>query len=279
MDVNTIRFTIFLSVFLLMLLLESLIPRHPKVDSKIRRLGINLTITGLDIVLVRLIFGAAAVGAAMFAQENNWGMLNYVDWPSGVEIAITVFFLDLMIYIQHVVLHMIPFFWRFHVMHHSDRDLDVSSGLRFHPLEILASMLYKLVLVFALGPSPLAVMVFEAILNGMAQFSHSNIKLPLPLDRVLRWLIVTPDMHRIHHSVVVNETNSNFGFNLSIWDRLLGTYNAYAKKPQPEILIGVDEYQKAEDVTLVNLLLMPFRKTPQSYTITPQPVSGGETQP
>lgn len=279
MDVNALRFTIFLSVFLLMLLLESLIPRHPTVDSKIRRIGINLSITGLDIILVRLIFGAAAVGAAVFAQEKHWGMLNYVDWPFGFEMAVTVVFLDLMIYIQHVVVHMIPFFWRFHVVHHSDRDLDVSTGLRFHPLEILVSMLYKIGIIFALGPTPLAVMVFEAILNGMAQFSHSNIKLPLALDRVLRWLIVTPDMHRIHHSVVVNETNSNFGFNLSIWDRFLGTYNENAKKLQPEIQIGIDEYQKAEDVTLVKLLLMPFRKAPQSYTMAPQPVSGGESHP
>ncbi|MFQ5717898.1 MAG: sterol desaturase family protein, partial [Nitrospinales bacterium] len=177
---------------------------------------------------------------------------------------------DFMIYIQHVAVHMIPFFWRFHVVHHSDLDLDVSSGLRFHPVEILGSMFYKMGIILALGPSPLAVVTFEIILNGMAQFSHSNIKLPLGLDRALRLAVVTPDMHRIHHSVEVNETNSNFGFNLSIWDRALGTYLQEAKKPQPDILIGVEPFQKLEDVAFSKLLAMPFRPPPRAYTNAPQ---------
>ena len=235
-------------------------------DSKPRRLGINLGITGLDIVLVRLLFGAAAVGTAAFTKERGWGLLNYWDLPDAVEMVIAVVFLDLMIYIQHVVVHMIPLFWRFHVVHHSDLDLDVSSGLRFHPIEILGSMLYKLGLILALGPSPLAVMAFEAILNGMAQFSHSNIKVPEKLDFMLRWIIVTPDMHRIHHSVEVRETNSNFGFNLSIWDRTLGTYIQDPKKPQPEVVIGVSAYRKPEEVSFVNILAMPFRKVPEEYS-------------
>ena len=271
MDVNTIRFMVFLGVFLLMLLLESLIPRHPQVDSKLRRLGINLGITGIDILLVRLIFGAAAVGAAQIAQNKSWGIFNHLTLPEGLEFFLVVVFLDMMIYIQHVVVHMIPFFRRFHEVHHSDLDLDVSSGLRFHPVEILGSMLFKIGLVFALGPSPLAVLVFEAILNGTAQFSHSNIKLPLWLDEYLRWVIVTPDMHRIHHSVEVRETNSNFGFNLSIWDRMLGTYIHLPGKPQSEIVLGVDEYRRPEEVSFVNLLLMPAHKVPQSYTNSPQP--------
>ncbi len=262
MDVNQIRFTIFIGVFVLMLLIEQLAPRHPRVDSKPRRLGINLGITGLDIVLVRLVFGAAAVGAAHFAAERGWGVLNYWELPPLVEGVIAVVFLDLMIYIQHVVVHMIPFFWRFHIVHHSDLDLDVSSGLRFHPVEILGSMLFKVGLIFALGPAPLAVLVFEAILNGMAMFSHSNIKLPVGLDRVLRWLIVTPDMHRIHHSVEMKETNSNYGFNLSIWDRMLGTYIHDAKKPQPEIDIGVPSFRKPSEVGFLDLLMIPFRKIP-----------------
>ena len=245
-----------------MLTLERFLRRHPLVDSKPRRLGINLGITGLDIILARLVFGAAAVGAAQFTQERGWGVLNYWDLPSGVELLITVVFLDLMIYIQHVVVHMIPFFWRFHIVHHSDLDLDVSSGLRFHPVEILGSMLFKIGLILALGPTPFAVVVFEAILNGMAMFSHSNITLPLWLDNALRYVIVTPDMHRIHHSVEVNETNSNYGFNLSIWDRTLGTYIHIPKKPQPEIVIGVNSFRKPEEVSLFNLLLIPFRKIP-----------------
>lgn len=260
MSVETIRAVIFFGVFLLMLILESLIRRHPLADSKLRRLGINLGILGLDILLVRLIFGAAAVGAAQFAGEKGWGIFNYLDWPVWVESVITVVFLDLMIYIQHVVVHRIPFFWHFHVVHHSDLDLDVSSGLRFHPIEILGSMLFKIGIIFALGPAAVAVMIFESILNGMAQFSHSNITLPEKWDNALRYVIVTPDMHRIHHSVIPRETNSNYGFNLSIWDRLLGTYIHDPEKPQPEITIGVESFRKPEEVGLMQLLTMPFRK-------------------
>lgn len=245
-----------------MLLLEALIPRHPTVDSKPRRLGINFSLTGIDILVVKLFLGAAAVGTAQFAQEKGWGLMNYLELTPALEGIITVVFLDLMIYFQHVLVHMVPFFWRFHAVHHSDRDLDVSSGLRFHPVEILGSMIYKMGLVLALGPAPIAVMIFDAILNGMAQFSHSNIRLPVPLDRVMRWLVVTPDMHRIHHSVEVNETNSNYGFNLSIWDRTLGTYLRDAKKPQPEIVIGLKAFPKNEDVSFVKLLMMPGRYVP-----------------
>ncbi len=252
-----------------MLGLESIIQRHPTVDAKTRRLKINLALTGIDILVVRLFFGAAAVGAAQFTEEKGWGLFNYLQWPEGLEIFLCVIILDLMIYIQHVVVHMIPFFWRFHIVHHSDLDLDVSSGLRFHPIEILGSMLFKLGLVFALGPLPIAVLIFEAVLNGMAQFSHSNITLPASLDRLLRYLIVTPDMHRIHHSVEKNETNSNFGFNLSIWDRALGTYVKEALKPQPQITIGVSQFRTSEEVSLKNLLMMPFRKIPAGYSVSP----------
>ena len=260
-DQTQIRLSIFLGVLILMLVLESLIPRHPTVDSKLRRLAINFSLTGFNVLLVRLLLGGAAVGLAHFVEQQNWGLFNYLEWPVAVEMAVGVVFLDLMIYLQHVVLHMIPFFWRFHKVHHSDLDLDVSSGFRFHPLEILGSMIFKLGLVAALGPSVMTVVVFEAILSGMAQFTHSNIKLPLGLDRTLRWLFVTPDMHRIHHSVEVNETNSNYGFNLSIWDRLLGTYIADALKPQPEIIIGVPEYRTPDEVSLPKLVIMPFQST------------------
>ena len=155
-----------------------------------------------------------------------------------------------MIYTQHVLVHVIPFFWQVHVVHHSDLDLDVSSGLRFHPIEILGSMLFKIVLVIALGPSPFAIVVFEILLNGMSLFSHSNIKLSEKLDKFLRYIIVTPDMHRIHHSVEKMETNSNFGFNLSIWDRLLGTYIQDAKREQTKIIIGVDRFRESDEVSL-----------------------------
>jgi sterol desaturase/sphingolipid hydroxylase (fatty acid hydroxylase superfamily) len=270
MDVQQIRFIVFLGVFLLMLALESVIQRHPTVDSKKNRLKINLALTGIDILVVRLIFGAAAVGAAQFAEINGWGIFNYLDLWSGLEIIAVVIILDLMIYIQHVVVHMIPFFWQFHIVHHSDLDLDVSSGLRFHPIEIMGSMLFKIGLVFALGPAPIAVVIFEAVLNGMSQFSHSNITLPDKLDRLLRFFIVTPDMHRIHHSVEKMETSSNFGFNLSIWDRFLGTYIQDAKREQPKIIIGVDQFRTSEEVSLKKLLLMPFKVIPRNYSLFPE---------
>ena len=270
MDVQQIRFIVFLGVFLLMLALESVIQRHPTVDSKKNRLKINLALTGIDILVVRLMFGAAAVGAAQFAEINGWGIFNYLDLWSGLEIIAVVIILDLMIYIQHVVVHMIPFFWQFHIVHHSDLDLDVSSGLRFHPIEIMGSMLFKIGLVFALGPAPIAVVIFEAVLNGMSQFSHSNITLPDKLDRLLRFFIVTPDMHRIHHSVEKMETSSNFGFNLSIWDRFLGTYIQDAKREQPKITIGVDQFRTSEEVSLKNLLLMPFKVIPRTYSLFPE---------
>ena len=270
MDVQQIRFIVFLGVFLLMLALESVIQRHPTVDSKKNRLKINLALTGIDILVVRLIFGAAAVGAAQFAEINGWGIFNYLDLWSGLEIIAVVIILDLMIYIQHVLVHMIPFFWQFHIVHHSDLDLDVSSGLRFHPIEIMGSMLFKIGLVFALGPAPIAVVIFEAVLNGMSQFSHSNITLPDKLDRLLRFLIVTPDMHRIHHSVEKMETSSNFGFNLSIWDRFLGTYIQDAKREQPKITIGVDQFRTSEELSLKNLLLMPFKVIPRNYSLFPE---------
>ena len=270
MDINQIRFTIFLSIFLLLLALESLTQRHPTVDSKKNRLKINLAMTGIDIIAVRLVFGAAAVGAAQIAEGNGWGLFNYLDWQKWFEVVVIVIFLDLMIYIQHILVHVIPFFWQFHIVHHTDLDLDVSSGLRFHPIEILGSMFFKIGLVFALGPSPIAVIIFEAILNGMALFSHSNIAIPEKLDRILRFIIVTPDMHRIHHSIEKMEANANFGFNLSIWDRFLGTYIHDAKKEQPKIVIGVNQFRIGEELSLKNLLLMPFKKIPKDYSLFPE---------
>lgn len=261
MDVDQIRLSIFLGVLILMLVLESLIPRHSTVDSKLRRLAINFSLTGFNVLMLKLLLGSAAVGLAHFASEQGWGLFNYLQWPAWVEMVIAILFLELMIYIQHVFLHKIPFFWRFHKVHHSDLDLDVSSGLRFHPLEILGSMVYKLGLVAALGPSVMTVVAFEAILNGMALFTHSNIKLPLGLDRALRWVFVTPDMHRIHHSVEQNETDSNYGFNMSVWDRLLGTYIPDGIKPQPEIVIGIPQYRRPQDVSLLKLLILPFQST------------------
>ena len=265
MDSNTLRLLIFISVFILMLVLESFIPRHPTVDSKSRRLGIHIGLSGLNTLLLKMVFGAAAVGAAKTFEINGWGLLNVLDWNGVVEFILVIALLDLSIYLQHVIVHKIPFFWRFHVVHHSDLDLDASSGLRFHPVEILASMLYKIGIIFLLGPAPIAVLVFEAVLNGMAIFSHSNIALPVKADHFFRKLIVTPDMHRIHHSVEVSETNSNYGFNLSIWDRIFGTYKKDALKAQPEIIIGIDTFRSPDELTFYNLLIMPKKYRELTY--------------
>ncbi|QPJ62583.1 MAG: sterol desaturase family protein [Candidatus Nitronauta litoralis] len=259
MSMDQIRLSIFIGVFLLMLVLEQFIQRHPTVDSKARRLAINLGLTLLNTGLVKLIFGAAAAGVAAYAQSKGWGLLNILNVPAGLNILISVIVLDFSIYWQHVLVHTVPLFWRFHIVHHSDLDLDVSSGFRFHPLEIVFSMLYKMLVVLLLGPSVIGVVVFEAILNGMAQFSHSNITLPLGLDRALRYLLVTPDMHRIHHSVERDETDSNYGFNLSIWDRWFGTYNDHGRKPQPEIDIGVPQFRKPNEVSFGKLISMPVQ--------------------
>ena len=270
MEIQQIRFGFFLGIFLLMLALEAIIQRHPTVDSKKNRLGINLALTGINILAVRFVFGTAAFGAAQFAEERGWGLFNFIEWWAGLEVIVVIIILDFMIYTQHVLVHVIPFFWQFHVVHHSDLDLDVSSGLRFHPIEILGSMLFKIGLIITLGPSPFAIVVFEILLNGMSLFSHSNIKLSEKLDNFLRYIIVTPDMHRIHHSVEKMETNSNFGFNLSIWDRLLGTYVQDAKMEQTKIVIGLDRFRKSDEVSLKNLLLMPFREIPRGYSLFPK---------
>lgn len=259
MSMDQIRLSIFIGVFLLMLLLEQFIQRHPTVDSKPRRLAINLGLTLLNTGLVKLLFGAAAAGAAAYAQSQGWGLLNLLNVTGGLNILISVLVLDFAIYWQHVLVHRLPVLWRFHVVHHSDLDLDVSSGFRFHPGEIVFSMLYKIGVVLLLGPSVIGVVVFEAVLNGMAQFTHSNITLPLGLDRALRWVLVTPDMHRIHHSVERNETDSNYGFNLSIWDRWFGSYIEEGKRAQPEIVIGVPQFRNPQDVSFGKLIAMPTR--------------------
>jgi sterol desaturase/sphingolipid hydroxylase (fatty acid hydroxylase superfamily) len=257
MDSNTIRLLIFISVFVLMLILEIFFPRHSTVDSKPRRLGIHLGLSGINTLLLKFVFGAAAVGAAKTFEIKGWGLLNMLDWNNAIEFVLVIIILDLSIYLQHVIVHKVPLFWRFHVVHHSDLDLDASSGLRFHPIEILASMLYKVGIIILLGPAPIAVLVFEAVLNGMAIFSHSNVALPVKVDHFLRNLIVTPDMHRIHHSVEVSETNSNYGFNLSIWDRFFSTYKKEALKAQPKIVIGIDAFRSPNELTFYNLLMMP----------------------
>jgi sterol desaturase/sphingolipid hydroxylase (fatty acid hydroxylase superfamily) len=199
------------------------------------------------------------VGLALLGEARGWGLLNTLALPDWLSLALAVLLLDLVIYLQHVMFHAVPALWRLHRMHHADLDLDVTTGARFHPIEILLSMGLKLAAVAALGAPALAVLVFEVLLNATAMFNHANLKIPVALDRVLRWVIVTPDMHRVHHSVVPRETNSNFGFNLPWWDRLLGTYRAQPAAGHEAMTIGLEAFRAPRDLRLDRMLVQPFR--------------------
>jgi len=212
----------------------------------------------LSTFVVRVIFPTAAVGMALVAAERGWGLLNNLDLNPVVSIVAAVLILDFFIYLQHVMFHAIPALWRLHMVHHADVDFDVTTGLRFHPVEIVLSMLIKLAAVAVLGPPAVAVIIFEVILNATAVFNHGNIRLPAAVDRVLRLIVVTPDMHRVHHSVKVAETNSNFGFNLPWWDRLLGTYRGQPEDGHEKMTIGLNQFQDKPRQGLLWLLALPF---------------------
>jgi len=253
------RLGVFLSILLLMMSAEALFPRKARVLGRAHRWSSNLLLIIIDGLFVRLLFPIVAVGVAAVAAQNNWGLFNLVDWPIWLEITLSIIILDMLIYWQHVASHHIPFLWALHKVHHADRDIDVTTGSRFHPLEIGLSMAYKMTLVLLLGAPVLAVIIFELILNGCAMFNHSNVKLPLTLDKVLRKFIVTPDMHRVHHSTIVAETNSNYGFSLSLWDRIFRSYTAQPSKGHDGMLIGLNEYQNPGPASLSWSLLLPIK--------------------
>ena len=264
----TIRLSAFLGIFTLMALWEVAAPRRQRLIPRLQRWSANLGIVVLYTLLLRLLFPAAAVGMAAFASTQGWGLFNYLAWPLWLELAAAVVLLDLVIYLQHVMVHAIPLLWRLHRVHHADPEYDLTTGARFHPIEIILSMLIKMTTIAALGPPLVAVVLFEVILNGMAMFNHANIKLPGQVDRWLRWLVVTPDMHRVHHSMEPDETNSNFGFNLSIWDRLMGTYRAQPRLGQTDMQIGIASLRDPEVTTrLMGLLRIPFINTQDIYAI------------
>ena len=221
----------------------------------------------LNTVVLRLLFPAAALGMAWYAQEHGWGLFNAVQVPAALAVAATVVALDFLIYLQHVMFHAVPALWRLHRMHHADLDFDVTTGARFHPIEIALSMGIKLAAVVVLGAPPVAVVIFEVILNATAMFNHGNLRLPLAVDRVLRLVVVTPDMHRVHHSVIPAETNSNFGFSLPWWDRLLGTYRAHPAAGHEAMTIGIEQFREAGDLRLDRMLVQPFRGAPGDYPI------------
>ncbi|MDT8448975.1 MAG: sterol desaturase family protein [Wenzhouxiangellaceae bacterium] len=234
-----------------------------------RRQLTNLALVAIDSAVLRLLFPVLAVGLAASVHATGGGLLGRVRWPAGLEFAAALVVLDLAIYWQHRLFHVIPLFWRMHRVHHADRAFDVTTGVRFHPLEIAASMLIKFGVVAVLGPHPAAVLVFEIVLNLGSLWTHTDIALPNGIDRRLRWLIVTPSMHRIHHSTRRRETDSNYGFHLSVWDRLFGSYTTAPQEPEKTMKIGLDKFPEDRDQTLIALLVNPFVTRPRRKAKTP----------
>ena len=257
------RLAAFVGILALLALGERLWPRRPLTVARGVRWRINLAIVALDSVLVRLVLPLAPFALAAVLQDRGWGLFNVMNIAGPVEIIASMLLLDLTIYAQHRLFHRLPLLWRIHRMHHTDLDLDVTSGTRFHPLEIVLSLAIKLTAILLLGPSPLAVVLFEIVLNATSMFSHANLRLPPAVDRWLRLVMVTPDMHRVHHSVIVRETNSNYGFNLPWWDRLFGSYRPQPRDGHLGMTIGLREWRNQADLGLRALLQIPFlRKVP-----------------
>jgi sterol desaturase/sphingolipid hydroxylase (fatty acid hydroxylase superfamily) len=257
-----IRVGFFVAVFAIVAILEVLAPRRIRTVSKSRRWVSNLTLIALNPLSVRLVFPILPVGVALIASERSWGLLNNINLPSFLEVAIGVLALDLTVYLQHVLHHAIPLLWRMHMVHHADLDYDLTTGLRFHPVEIIVSMALKLAAIMVLGPPALAVLIFEVTLNATAMFNHSNINIPAAIDRLIRLFLVTPDMHRVHHSVVIRETNSNYGFAFPWWDRIFGTYQDQPIKGHNGLVIGLSQFRDLNKQTPLQLLLMPFSGDP-----------------
>ncbi len=256
----TIRLAVFLGLFALFAIAETLAPRRARVQPRGKRWITNWSITITNTVMLRVLaigLPLLAVGAAIDAAENGWGLFNIIGLPVWLEFLLAVLILDFAIWLQHLITHKIPILWRLHRVHHADRDMDVTTAIRFHPVEIALSMFLKIGLVYALGPAALAVVVFEILLNGTAMFNHANIRLPLPIDRVLRMVLVTPDMHRVHHSIHRSEHDSNYGFALSIWDRMFGTYIPQPDKGHDDMTVGL-EWQDDRPSTLGWSLALPF---------------------
>jgi sterol desaturase/sphingolipid hydroxylase (fatty acid hydroxylase superfamily) len=263
-----IRLGCFFGIFGLMAVWEWVAPKRALAVSKAVRWANNLGIVFLNSFIVRLVFPAAGVGMAVFAEAGHWVLLHHYEVPFWAAVVASVVLLDFVIYLQHVMVHAIPVLWRLHRVHHADLDFDVTTGARFHPIEIILSMLIKFAAIVLLGPPVLAVVMFEVLLNATAMFNHGNVALPRKLDRALRWLVVTPDMHRVHHSVEDDETNSNFGFNLPWWDRLFGTYRDQPRAGRAQMTIGIRTYRDRKWCSwLPGMLAMPFRGRVEDYAI------------
>ena len=270
-----IRLFCFLSVLGAMVLWELAAPRRRLSVPRLLRWSNNLALVIIDTALLRALFPVLAVGLAVVGETRGWGLLNALDLPSAAAFVVSLLALDLAIYLQHVMFHAVPALWRLHRMHHADLDFDATTGLRFHPGEILLSMAIKLTVIAALGPPAAAVLVFEVLLNATSLFNHSNVRIAPGVDRALRWFVVTPDMHRVHHSIHSSETNSNFGFNLPWWDRLLGTYRAQPRDGHTAMTLGIEQFRTVRDLWLDRMLLQPLRGPAGGYPINRR---GGDDQ-
>ena len=256
----TIRLVVFLGLFALFAAIETLVPRRARSQPRATRWVTNWAIVIIDTLTLRLLALALpllAVGAALDAQAHGWGVMNGLELPFWIKVLATILIFDFAIWLQHLITHKVPILWRLHRVHHADRDIDVTTAIRFHPIEIALSMLLKIGLVYLLGPPAVGIILFEVVLNGTAMFNHANIKLPLPVDAVVRRVLVTPDMHRVHHSIHRREHDSNYGFALSIWDRMFGTYIAQPEKGHENMTIGL-EWQDDRPSRLGWVLALPF---------------------
>ena len=263
-----IRLGFFSGILGAMALWELAAPRRVLTVPKLLRWINNIGIVVMNSFLLRIIFPSAAVGVSVFAQKHGWGLFNHFRLPYWVDVVLSVVALDFIIYLQHVMFHAIPVFWRIHRMHHADLDLDVTTGIRFHPIEIILSLLIKFAVVVMLGTPVPAVIMFEVILNATSMFNHGNVRMPLIIDRALRWFIVTPDMHRVHHSVEDYETNTNFGFNLTWWDCLLGTYRDQPRMGHKDMTIGLRGFRDTKRCMMLHgMLAIPFIGKITDYTI------------
>jgi sterol desaturase/sphingolipid hydroxylase (fatty acid hydroxylase superfamily) len=262
-----IRLAAFGGVFMLMAALELIVPRRRQEIRRAWRWPSNLGVVIVDTLLLRIAFPTTAVGLALVAEARGFGLLNVIRLPDWLALLAAVLVLDLAIYLQHVLFHAVPALWRLHRMHHADLEFDVTTGLRFHPIEIALSMLIKFAVVAAIGAPALSVLIFEVLLNATSMFNHANMRIPPWIDRALRWLVVTPDMHRVHHSIVARETNSNFGFNLPWWDRLFGTYKAQPAAGHEEMTIGIEQFRDPRELRLDRMLAQPFRGDAGPYPL------------
>jgi sterol desaturase/sphingolipid hydroxylase (fatty acid hydroxylase superfamily) len=269
----TIRLGAFAGIFLAMALWEVLAPRRPWAVGRTARWPSNLGIVVVDALAVRLLIPTAAVGVALIASDHGFGLLHLLGWPGWLAGLSGFVVLDLVVYGQHVVFHKVPWLWRLHRMHHADLDIDVTTGVRFHPIEILLSMLIKMATVALVGIPAGAVVAFEVVLNATSMFNHSNAAMPTWLDRLARLVVVTPDMHRVHHSVMRAETDSNFGFNLPWWDRLFGTYRAAPAAGHDGIIIGLPIFRDRRELRLDRLLTQPFRAPAEASQSAPAPMT------